>query len=120
MEMNEHGEVIWSKYNRKPSYLPERDEEATTFTLKETFKLAEQPRALYHSAEWMLEGANSQIGGHPSWIQDAYFPTCPCCSKKMIFIGQVDFEQVTDSYEGIYYMFICAEDQITSTLFQQT
>lgn len=120
MEMNEHGEVVWSKYNRKPSYLPELDEEATTFTLKETFKLAEQPRALYHSAEWMLEGTNSQIGGHPSWIQDAYFPTCPCCNKKMRFIGQVDFEQVTDGYEGIYYMFVCSSDQITTTLFQQT
>lgn len=120
MEMNENGEGIWSKYNRKPSYLPELDEEATTFTLKETFKLAQQPRALYHSAEWMLEGTNSQIGGHPGWIQDAYFPTCPCCSKKMIFIAQVDFEHVTDSYEGIYYMFACSEDQITTTLFQQT
>ena len=120
MDINEQGEAIWSKYNKEPNYLPEPDEEIASVTVNGQYQIAKQPRALYHSAEWMLEGTNSQIGGYPAWIQDAYYPTCPCCGQKMTFIGQVDFEQIVDGYEGMYYIFVCSIDQITNTLFQQT
>lgn len=59
-----------------------------------------------------------QIGGYPAWIQDAVYPSCSC--KSMTFIGQLDWEQIEEYGEGIYYMFLCADCQVTATLFQQT
>jgi hypothetical protein len=70
--------------------------------------------------EWTLEPAASQVGGHPTWIQDAEYPACPCCSEKMMFIAQLDGSQLGPYGEGIYYMFICPEDKITATVYQQS
>ena len=38
----------------------------------------------------------------------------------MTFIGQLDWEQIEEYGEGIYYMFLCADCKVTATLFQQT
>lgn len=121
MEVNEQGDSVWSKYNHEPDYLPDHmDEYESDTTPKYSFSLAKQPRGVYSGTEWVLDGVLTQIGGHPAWIQDAYYPKCPCCGQTMICIGQVDYDWVMDGNEGIYYILVCPDDRITTTLFQQT
>ncbi|MNJ37863.1 hypothetical protein D3C77_326990 [compost metagenome] len=121
MEVNERGESVWSKYNHEPDYLPDNmDESVSDTTPNYSFSLSKQPRGVYHGTEWILGGALTQIGGHPAWIQDAYYPKCPCCEKSMICLGQIDYDWVMDGNEGIYYILVCPDDRITTTLFQQT
>ncbi|MNJ42032.1 hypothetical protein D3C77_369820 [compost metagenome] len=123
MDVSLSGEPTWSTYNKKPDYLPEidlDDYDDGYLTVSHLFRLSAKPRNSYHAAHWTLNSTNSQVGGHPSWIQDAYYPDCPCCSNHMTFIGQLDWEEVEEQGEGIYYMFVCPDCLITATIFQQT
>lgn len=97
------GRYSWSVYNVVPDFLPEHDIEELEW---HDMQLLEQPRGAYDNTYWTLETPASQIGGHPTWIQDAEYPVCPCCSVTMKFIAQMDMEQAEDS-EGIYYAFLC-------------
>ena len=50
----------------------------------------------------------SQIGGFPTWPQDANFPHCVECGQTMLFFLQVesmDFPVL--QYEGVYHFFVC-------------
>lgn len=117
MKVDLDGSYSWSEYNTVPDFLPETesDEELTLRALR----LSERLMGTYEGAHWTLEAPASQIGGHPAWIQDAEYPTCPCCSDTMMFIGQIDMEQAADS-EGIYYAFLCRACLITTVNYQQT
>ena len=63
---------------------------------------------------------NSELGGHPDWIQDAEYPVCPECQRRMMFIGQVETDDVIRDAEGITYAFLCAECGKAATTYQQT
>ncbi|MGG1516935.1 DUF1963 domain-containing protein [Paenibacillus oryzisoli] len=111
------GSYSWSKFNTIPEFLPETepDEELTCSTMR----LSDRPMGTYEGAYWTLEAPTSQIGGHPAWIQDAEYPTCPCCLETMVFIGQMDMEQAADN-EGIFYTFLCRACLIAAVNYQQT
>lgn len=50
----------------------------------------------------------SQIGGFPTWPQDATYPHCVECGQTMLFFMQVesmDFPLL--QYEGVYHLFVC-------------
>ncbi len=50
----------------------------------------------------------SQIGGFPTWPQDANFPHCVECGQTMLFFMQIesmDFPVL--QYEGVYHFFVC-------------
>ncbi len=50
----------------------------------------------------------SQIGGFPTWPQDANFPHCVECGQTMLFFIQaesMDFPVL--QYEGVYHFFVC-------------
>jgi hypothetical protein len=50
----------------------------------------------------------SQIGGFPTWPQDAIYPRCVECGQTMLFFMQVesmDFPSL--QYEGVYHLFVC-------------
>lgn len=120
MNVNLNGAYNWSEYNSVPTYLPEplpdtQSEEPNWRALR----LSDQSLGTYHSACWTLEVPASQIGGHPAWIQDAEYPSCPCCSETMKFVAQIDMEQAGNS-EGIYYAFLCGTCLITAVQYQQT
>lgn len=69
----------------------------------------------------VYQGAhNSELGGHPNWIQDAEYPVCPGCQRRMMFLGQVETTDVIEGAEGITYAFLCAECLKTATTYQQT
>lgn len=123
MDVDLHGKSEWSQTNIKPEYVPGPDsgEDERSFTSAgRSLRIADKPRSSYYAAYWVLGPAVSQIGGYPAWIQDAVYPSCPCCSRSMTFIGQLDWEQIVEYGEGIYYMFLCADCKVTATLFQQT
>ncbi|WP_251037567.1 DUF1963 domain-containing protein [Paenibacillus albidus] len=123
MDLDAQGEPRFSVHNRKPDYLediaPEEEGEEFLSAGRELF-CSVQPRNGYHAVQWALDPAVSQIGGHPTWVQDAEYPPCPCCSRPMRFVAQLDWAQLEDYGEGIYYMFICAKDRITATTYQQS
>ncbi|QKS58585.1 hypothetical protein HUB98_21705 [Paenibacillus barcinonensis] len=84
------------------------------------FHIAEKPRQPFHGSEWAMEPSISQIGGHPSWVQDADYPECPVCSTTMKAIGQLDGELIQEYGEGVYYMFVCEPCQMTAVSYQQS
>ncbi|WP_334075842.1 DUF1963 domain-containing protein [Paenibacillus sp. A14] len=123
MKSDDRGVASWSEYNEKPGYMPEIDlgdygEEYLNFG--PLLELEAKPRLIFHTAVWGLTQTNSQIGGHPSWIQDAEYPACPCCGESMHFIAQLDWSELEEYGEGILYMFLCEKDKLTATLFQQS
>ncbi|ASA20416.1 DUF1963 domain-containing protein [Paenibacillus donghaensis] len=123
MEVDPAGTPFWSKHNQRPDYLPDinlDDYGQDYLAAGPLLSTAESPRNTYHSAVWGIDPIVSQIGGHPSWVQDAEYPVCPCCSHTMSFIAQLDWGQLEEYGEGIYYMFSCAKDRITATLYQQS
>jgi hypothetical protein len=76
------------------------------------------PRPPMCAAHEFLPTTFTQIGGHPTWIQDSAYPTCPQCRKTMVFIAQLDRTDI--DIEGIYYAFLCATCRVTATNYQQT
>ena len=62
------------------------------------------------------------IGGHPEWIDDAQYPTCPNCARTMDYIG---LEQAQDPdgelvAEGTTYLFLDASCGLAAAIYQQT
>ena len=64
----------------------------------------------------------SQVGGHPEWVQYPDYPTCPTCSRRMVCVGQIAWEELEDSgiEDGITYAFLCVPCKIVATSTQQT
>jgi hypothetical protein len=105
----------------KPSYLPSDSSEWDAFP-ESPLVLTKRTRHFLEGAKWsILPGvAFSQVGGLPTWIQDAEYPTCPDCSQKMPFIGQISNEDFMEYGEGIYYAFRCPQCNVSATCYQQT
>lgn len=49
----------------------------------------------------------SQIGGHPTWVQDSEYPICNSCGRTMLFFMQIDGNQLYCIFPFVYYFFIC-------------
>jgi hypothetical protein len=81
---------------------------------------AAAPRSPWHAAVDSLPVQYSQIGGHPTWIQDAEYPTCGGCRRTMVCVGQIDSGDVDANREGIFYAFLCSECAMTASSYQQT
>ena len=113
------GAAAWSEANERPNYLPAP---APSDGLPSgALLLASQPRHFLESASWLLPGVSySQIGGCPTWIQGAEFPTCPSCSQKMPFVGQISIEDCDEYGEGIYYTFRCHTCGVAASIYQQS
>lgn len=72
------------------------------------------------AADPFLPTTFSQLGGHPAWVQDAEYPSCPECAQTMMFLAQSSYEDIDKSAEGMLYGFICPTCQTTATSYQQT
>jgi hypothetical protein len=66
-----------------------------------------------------------RVGGDPCWIQYPEYPTCPECSKRMIFLLQimsglptVDGGEWTWGDDGICYSFWCDQCRVSAHLWQ--
>lgn len=120
MELDEHGVPIWSRYNQEPDYLPDMDDVNGGTETSLSLVLSKEPQSPYYAAVWTMSQLNSQIGGHPSWVQDPEYPVCPSCERRMRYIGQIDYADFSEYAEGIFYMFVCPKDWITATVYQQS
>jgi hypothetical protein len=99
-DYDETGSGRWSPMNSRPEYLP--DDSSTWDKLpRDPLSVADARPALF-AADQFLPTTFSQIGGHPTWVQDAAYPRCPKCSKTMMFLAQVDHDDIEDCAEGIY------------------
>ncbi|MFC9777416.1 DUF1963 domain-containing protein [Paenibacillus chitinolyticus] len=112
----------WSRYNPAPAVSPEPEGEGPPEAGERlALRFSGKERGTYYAAVWSQEPAvASQVGGHPTWIQDAEYPDCPGCSGKMSFLAQFSWEDADDYGEGITYAFVCKDCQIAATHFQQT
>ena len=123
MELDAAGEPLWSSHNVMPMGMDEIDLEdygELAPDVGRQFRIANASRHAFHASEWGMEPSLSQIGGHPGWVQDAEYPPCPCCSARMKAVAQLDWGEVEEYGEGMYYMFICEPCQMTAVSYQQS
>lgn len=114
------GGSTWHAANRRPDYLPAPSAE---WPLLPTgcLVLGGEERHWLESADWLVGGVRfSQIGGLPTWIQEARYPDCPECGRAMPFIAQLSNEDIEEYGEGIYYMFACTDCGVAATSYQQS
>jgi hypothetical protein len=68
----------------------------------------------------------NRVGGEPTWIQSAEFPTCPGCRRTMRFLLQFDSLHIEGGPSwlwgsgGILYAFWCDRCSLSATLWQCT
>lgn len=80
--------------------------------------------------DWGLSNSREnlhRLGGSPSWIQGADYPSCPSCKDTMKFCAQFDSELLMEDGEewlwgsgGICYTFFCVNCEISGMLWQCT
>jgi hypothetical protein len=114
------GTSVWHESNRRPGYLP--DSTAEWYKLpRGCLVLGTEALNWLESSDWLIPGIQfSQLGGHPTWIQDAEYPECPGCGSPMPFVAQLSNEDHEQYGEGIYYMFACGECGVAATEYQQS
>jgi hypothetical protein len=114
------GGSTWHVANRKPDYLPDPSAECPLLPTG-GLVLGGEPRPWHESADWLVGGVRfSQIGGFPTWIQEARYPDCPECERAMPFIAQLANEDIEEYGEGIYYLFACTDCGVAATGYQQS
>lgn len=118
MQLNDKGQSSWHAKNIKPEYLPENTE--MDIIPENTLKVSSEKRLPSYTISEFTYNAKSQIGGFPTWIQDAEHINCIDCNKKMQYIGQIDMGEVEEYGEGNYYFHYCPDCKTTGTNYQQT
>ncbi len=119
MELDKSGKATWSSSNEKPDFLPE-DMDDEELPKENALYLSKEKQTSLHGVNAFVPTKFSQIGGAPTWMQDASYPTCPKCQKIMQFIGQIDNADVLEYGEGIYSNFVCFDCSVTATGYEQT
>ncbi len=114
------GTATWHTLNTRPDYLPDDSSDWGRHPVN-PLVLADNRHPWQESVDWLLPGVSfSQIGGFPTWVQDAQFPRCVECDQSMFFVVQLDNEDIQDCGEGIYFMFLCRECGVAATRYQQS
>jgi hypothetical protein len=114
-----HGAAAWSPYNQRPPYLPD-DSSAWLPLPSKRLVLGKTPRNPFNAASDCVPISFSQVGGHPSWIQDFSYPVCPECNNLMVFVAQLANQDIEEYGEGIYYAFLCKGCRNACTCYQQS
>lgn len=118
-KLDELGGASWHPANARPDYLPE-DTDDWDFPEANALVLSRKSRACLESADRNMPIAFSQVGGYPSWEQDAEYPRCPECQQRMTFLAQLSNHDYNRLAEGIYYAFACGACRVAATHYQQT
>lgn len=118
---DEAGNAIWHPLNVRPEYLPDEAAEWEPFP-ERPLVLGREPRHYLEAESWgaVPDVSFSQVGGLPTWVQDAAYPRCPECSQTMPFIGQISNDEYDRYGDGIYYAFVCPGCRVTATSYQTT
>jgi hypothetical protein len=119
-EIGPDGSSVWHQSNHRPDYLPDPKEEWNKLP-RGCLVLSRKIRHWLETADWTLPDVRfSQVGGHPTWIQDAEYPECSGCGHPMPFVAQLSNEDYEKYGEGIYYMFACVRCGVAATQYQQS
>ena len=59
------------------------------------------------------------VGGHPQWVQDAAYLSCPSCGGTMKHLAQIPFGELVQG-EGVIYVQICEKCEVLGGCFQCT
>lgn len=122
MDVDLFGGAHWNARNESDGGVSPEDDSTMYFTPPD-HRLALGPRCA-SPTEVAARGADwdvSQLGGMPAWIQSAEYPSCPICQHKMLFIGEVALETVTDrAVDGVFYGFFCPTNLLTTAIYQCT
>ncbi|EIZ9843825.1 DUF1963 domain-containing protein [Escherichia coli] len=116
--MDSKGNAHLSAKNIPPAWLP--DDVSEWRRLPVNSMRQGNLRSPLFAADPFLPVSFSQLGGHPTWIQDAEYPLCPQCSHTMMFLAQLDYADIEQYGEGIISAFICPECRTTATSYQQS
>ena len=119
MNVINNGNVSWNSANKKWKHFDEYDLEIRKVE-ENTLVITDERRKPEFAINQFIAISRSQIGGYPTWVQDAEYLSCPNCKNTMQYIGQIDMEDVEDYGEGIYYFHFCGKCKITGTNYQQT
>lgn len=113
------GGSAWHPSNVRPGFLPDDSSDWKAFPERPLVHSG-KTRHFMETASWTnLPGvAFSQVGGLPTWIQDAVYPDCPECLQKMLFIGQISNEDFDQCSQGVEYCFLCIQCSVTATTYQ--
>ena len=120
------GNVSWSDSNEKTPRILEKigfgNEDDVPSPASRRLVLGPERRTPYEAVGrfHLDETGISQIGGSPEWIQDATYPICPGCQRRMVNIGQVYWQDVEQFAEGSTYAFLCMPCGKAATIYQQT
>jgi hypothetical protein len=112
-EITGDGTARWSAHSHRPDYLHEGAEAPPTTRLLPDGR---RPSA-YLASAWNRGG--STLGGHPDWIDDAYYPACPGCRTSMHYVGLANGADLYDG-EGAYYLFIHTPCQLAAVTYHQS
>ena len=119
-ELDGTSEVLAFLGRRQPIVVPITEANLVGGLPRRSLILANTPRSPWHAGMDSLPTQYSQIGGHPTWVQDAEYPTCGACNQTMPFIGQISCEDIEPHREGIFYAFLCSGCAMTASTYQQT
>lgn len=106
------------------------DPEFPSAPLKETEVSIVHTPERWKFQDWGLSNSRenlNRIGGYPTWVQGAEYPSCPSCNRTMVFCAQLDSELLTEDGEewlwgsgGICYLFWCDNCRVSGSLWQCT
>lgn len=116
--VDSHGQPRWFEKNKLSTLALEHSADWTM--LPHDILHPGESRLPLFAAEIFLPTTFSQLGGHPAWVQDADYPTCPTCAQTMMFLAQLSYEDIEEYGEGMLYGFICPTCRTTATSYQQT
>jgi hypothetical protein len=109
-----HGSSTWSDFNIRPSFNG-YDHYEYGGAPHDAFVLSPDKQKPLEA--FTLEMGTSQVGGYPLWINDAAYPSCPVCQKKMLFLAQINWMDLRFS-DGFTYAFVCPDCLIAATDYQ--
>jgi hypothetical protein len=78
------------------------------------------PRPPWAAVDWCIAEGISQLGGHPSRINDPTYPPCPTCSRTMLSVAQVAPEDFVGLAEGVFYVHLCPRCKVVGVSYDQT
>lgn len=103
-EIDSQENFVWSTFNANT--LDSRTYDTSLFP-RNAMQLDNSFRNPYFGAVHPFPKQISQLGGHPTWLQDAEYPTCLVCETTMNFFGQLNYEELDSDLEGMLYSFTC-------------
>jgi hypothetical protein len=78
------------------------------------------PCPAIESAHFDMPVTYSQIGGMPTWEQDARYPVCPDCRRTMLFVAQLHASELEEHGTGTFYFHYCVDCEVACTRYDCT